>query len=32
GHDFYLFHDSEEDRAAVVYRRKGWKYGVISLT
>jgi ribosomal subunit interface protein len=32
GHDFYLFHDSEEDRAAVVYRRKGWSYGVISLT
>lgn len=32
GHDFYLFHDIEEDRAAVVYRRKGWNYGVISLT
>lgn len=32
GHDFYLFHDSEADRPAVVYRRKGWNYGVISLT
>lgn len=32
GHDFYLFHDSESDKPAVVYRRKGWSYGVISLT
>ena len=31
GHDFYLFHDSESDSAAVVYRRKGYSYGVISL-
>jgi ribosomal subunit interface protein len=31
GHDFYLFHDSETGRPAVVYRRKGWSYGVISL-
>ena len=31
GHDFFLFHDSEKDRAAVVYRRKGYSYGVISL-
>ncbi|MEY3586912.1 ribosome-associated translation inhibitor RaiA [Aquiluna borgnonia] len=31
GHDFYLFHDSESDKPAVVYRRKGWSYGVISL-
>jgi ribosomal subunit interface protein len=32
GHDFYLFHDSESDEAAVVYRRVGWSYGVISLS
>jgi len=32
GHDFFLFIDSETDRASVVYRRKGWNYGVISLT
>ncbi|MEY3561432.1 MAG: ribosome-associated translation inhibitor RaiA [Actinomycetota bacterium] len=31
GHDFYLFHDSETNRPSVVYRRKGWSYGVISL-
>ena len=31
GHDFYLFIDSETDRPSVVYRRKGWDYGVISL-
>ena len=31
GHDFYLFFDSETSRPAVVYRRKGWNYGVISL-
>lgn len=31
GHDFYLFVDSETDRPSVVYRRKGWDYGVISL-
>lgn len=31
GHDFYLFHDSESDEPAVVYRRKGYSYGVISL-
>ena len=24
GHDFYLFHDVETDRASVVYRRQGW--------
>ena len=32
GHDFYLFHDSETDKASVVYRRKGWNYGVITLS
>ncbi len=31
GHDFYLFHDSETDKPSVVYRRKGWDYGVITL-
>ena len=32
GHDFYLFVDKEDDRPAVVYRRKGYDYGVIKLT
>jgi ribosomal subunit interface protein len=32
GHDFYLFIDKEHaDRPAVVYRRKGYDYGVIRL-
>jgi ribosomal subunit interface protein len=31
GHDFYLFMDSETSRPSVVYRRKGWDYGVIGL-
>lgn len=31
GHDFYLYHDVDSDRAAVVYRRKGYSYGIISL-
>lgn len=31
GHDFYLFHDIETNKPSVVYRRKGWNYGVISL-
>ncbi|GAA4686596.1 ribosome hibernation-promoting factor, HPF/YfiA family [Frondihabitans cladoniiphilus] len=31
GHDFYLFTDSESGRPSVVYRRKGWDYGVIGL-
>lgn len=31
GHDFYLFHDSESDRPSVVYRRRGWSYGVLHL-
>lgn len=31
GHDFYLFQDSESKRPSVVYRRKGWDYGVIEL-
>ncbi len=32
GHDFFLFIDSRTDHPSVVYRRKGWDYGVISLT
>jgi len=31
GHDFYLFIDKETRRPSVVYRRKGWDYGVIGL-
>ncbi|WP_029146335.1 ribosome hibernation-promoting factor, HPF/YfiA family [Microbacterium luticocti] len=32
GHDFFLFIDASTDHPSVVYRRKGWDYGVISLT
>lgn len=31
GHDFFLFVDAASDRPSVVYRRKGWDYGVIAL-
>jgi ribosomal subunit interface protein len=31
GHDFYLFLDSATDKVSVVYRRKGWNYGVLTL-
>jgi ribosomal subunit interface protein len=31
GHDFYLYVDKENERPAVVYRRRGYDYGVISL-
>lgn len=31
GHDFFLFHDSELDRPSVVYKRRGWEYGVLHL-
>jgi ribosomal subunit interface protein len=31
GHDFYLYHDRECDRFSVVYRRRGYDYGVIRL-
>ena len=31
GHDFFLFVDTETNRPSVVYRRKGWQYGVIAL-
>lgn len=32
GHDFFLFIDARTDRPSVVYRRKGWDYGVIGLS
>jgi ribosomal subunit interface protein len=32
GHDFYLFVDADTGRPCVVYRRRGWSYGVIRLT
>ena len=31
GHDFFLFVDAETDAPSVVYRRRGWSYGVIRL-
>ena len=31
GHDFYLFHDKESGKPSVVYRRKGYAYGLIRL-
>jgi hypothetical protein len=31
GHDFFLFVDKATDRPSVVYRRRGWSYGVIAL-
>jgi hypothetical protein len=31
GHDFFLFVDKETERPSVVYRRRGYDYGVISL-
>ncbi|KIH99331.1 30S ribosomal protein S30 [Streptomonospora alba] len=31
GHDFYLFHDQDRDAPSVVYRRKGFNYGVLRL-
>jgi ribosomal subunit interface protein len=32
GHDFYLFVEADTGRPSVVYRRRGWSYGVIRLT
>ena len=32
GHDFYLFADADRGQPSVVYRRKGYDYGVIRLT
>ncbi|GAB3048353.1 ribosome hibernation-promoting factor, HPF/YfiA family [Sediminivirga luteola] len=31
GHDFYLFIDADSGKSSVVYRRRGFSYGVISL-
>lgn len=31
GHDFYLFSDADSGQPSVVYRRKGYNYGVIRL-
>ena len=31
GHDFFLFVDKETEMASVVYRRRGYDYGVIRL-
>ncbi|MBE7323467.1 ribosome-associated translation inhibitor RaiA [Nocardioides sp. Y6] len=31
GHDFYLYVDKESERPSVVYRRRGYDYGVIAL-
>ena len=31
GHDFYLFQDKESGRPSVVYRRRAYDYGIISL-
>jgi hypothetical protein len=32
GHDFFLFMDKESERPSVVYRRRGYDYGVITLS
>jgi len=32
GHDFFLFINASTDHPSVVYRRKGWDYGVIALS
>jgi hypothetical protein len=31
GHDFFLFRDTQNGKPSVVYRRRGWDYGVIRL-
>jgi hypothetical protein len=31
GHDFFLFMDSDSGCPSVVYRRRGWSYGVLRL-
>ncbi|TDD21217.1 ribosome-associated translation inhibitor RaiA, partial [Actinomadura sp. KC06] len=31
GHDFYLYRDKATGHRSVVYRRRGWDYGVIRL-
>ena len=32
GHDFYLFTDADTKLASVVYRRRGFDYGLLRLT
>ena len=32
GHDFYLFNDADTQLCSVVYRRKGFDYGLLRLT
>ena len=32
GHDFYLFVDNDSNQPSVVYRRRGYDYGVIRLS
>jgi ribosomal subunit interface protein len=32
GHDFYLFNDKESGRPSVVYRRRAYDYGVLSIS
>ncbi len=32
GHDFFLFHDKDSDKACVVYRRHAYDYGLIRLS
>ncbi|MGB3257168.1 MAG: ribosome-associated translation inhibitor RaiA [Ornithinimicrobium sp.] len=32
GHDFFLFHDDASGLPSVVYRRRGWSYGVLHLS
>lgn len=31
GHDFFLFQDKDTNQASVVYKRRGWQYGVLRL-
>ena len=31
GHDFFLFQDAESGRHSVVYRRRGYDYGLIRI-
>lgn len=31
GHDFYLFIDEDSKKPSVVYKRRGWSYGVITV-
>lgn len=31
GHDFFLYYDKDTSRPSVVYKRRGWEYGVLHL-